>query len=71
MASCAQVSDLPHIMRYSLKLVILLLALILSACALSAQINVKVPAAASGVSPLVISVGGVLSNTVQLVISAN
>jgi uncharacterized protein (TIGR03437 family) len=37
----------------------------------TAQINVKVPAAASGVSPLLISVGGVLSNTVQLVISAN
>jgi uncharacterized protein (TIGR03437 family) len=37
----------------------------------TAQINVKVPAMASGVSPLVISVGGVSSNTVQLVISAN
>jgi uncharacterized protein (TIGR03437 family) len=37
----------------------------------TAQINLKVPAAASGVSPLVISVGGVLSNTVQLVITAN
>ena len=37
----------------------------------TAQINIKVPATASGVSPLEINVGGILSNTVQLVISAN
>ena len=36
-----------------------------------AQINLRVPATASGVSPLVISVGAFTSNTVQLVISTN
>jgi uncharacterized protein (TIGR03437 family) len=37
----------------------------------TAQINLRIPSTASGVSPLVISVGGVTSNTVQLAISAN
>jgi uncharacterized protein (TIGR03437 family) len=37
----------------------------------TAQINVKVPATVTGVSPLVISIGGNTSNTVQLVTSAN
>lgn len=37
----------------------------------TAQVNLKVPAGASGSSTLVISIGGVTSNTVQLVISAN
>jgi uncharacterized protein (TIGR03437 family) len=37
----------------------------------TAQINVKVPATVTGVAPLVISIGGNTSNTVQLVISAN
>jgi uncharacterized protein (TIGR03437 family) len=37
----------------------------------TAQINLKVPAGASGTSALVISIGGHTSNTVQLVISAN
>jgi uncharacterized protein (TIGR03437 family) len=36
-----------------------------------AQINLRIPATASGVSPLVINVGGVTSNTVQLIISTN
>ena len=37
----------------------------------TAQINLKVPVGASGISPLVISIAGHTSNTVQLVISAN
>jgi len=37
----------------------------------TAQINLKVPAGASGTSPMVISIDGHTSNTVQLVISAN